>query len=57
VISLSLISTDNPRWHARLHVDRTVTLSPSIWRTKGCRSHFFIRGGRILWARSTQVRR
>ncbi|MFX8036043.1 DUF6527 family protein [Acinetobacter baumannii] len=25
------------------------TLSPSIWRSKGCRSHFFVREGLIVW--------
>ncbi|WP_425373246.1 DUF6527 family protein, partial [Klebsiella pneumoniae] len=25
------------------------TLYPSIWRTTGCRSHFWVRIGRIHW--------
>jgi hypothetical protein len=50
VISLSLIGDDHPRWRSRLHLDGTVTLSPSIWRKRGCRSHFFIRRGKIVWA-------
>lgn len=50
-ISLSLIPHDNPSWRARVLQDGSATLSPSIWRTKGCRSHFFIRNGRVLWAK------
>ncbi|WP_366931770.1 DUF6527 family protein [Paraburkholderia xenovorans] len=25
------------------------TLAPSVDRTVGCKSHFFVRGGRIQW--------
>lgn len=49
-ISLSLIPTDRPSWRAHLHRKGLITLSPSVWRTKGCRSHFFIRSGRVVWA-------
>ena len=51
-ISLSLVPGDSPRWRAILHKNGTLTLHPSIWRTKGCQSHFFIRRGRIIWARA-----
>lgn len=49
VIQLSLLETDSPRW--RLAVDRKdlATLSPSVHRTKGCKSHFFLRAGQIAW--------
>lgn len=53
-ISLSLIPTDRPSWHARIQKDGLITLSPSIWRTKGCRSHFFIRNGRVVWAKAAR---
>lgn len=49
VIQLSLLDADSPRW--QLSVDRKglPTLSPSVHRTKGCRSHFFLRAGQIVW--------
>ena len=25
------------------------TLSPSVWRTDGCRSHFWLRAGMVVW--------
>lgn len=50
VIQLSLIENDRPRWRARVHENRSVTLDPSVWRTRGCFSHFFVRRGRIWWA-------
>jgi hypothetical protein len=49
-IALSLIQTDRPRWRVRHHADGTVSLSPSIWRTRGCCSHFFVRHGKVVWA-------
>jgi hypothetical protein len=49
VIQLSLLETDSPRW--QLSVDRkgVPTLAPSVHRTRGCKSHFFLRAGRIDW--------
>jgi hypothetical protein len=49
VINLNLLKTVRPRWSVKEHPDRTVTLTPSVWRQKGCRSHFFLRRGRIEW--------
>jgi hypothetical protein len=51
IIQLSLIADDRPRWRAHIESDGAVTLHPSVWRTKGCNSHFFVRSGRIKWAR------
>ena len=52
VIKLSLIKNDRPRWRVRLHFNGTVTFHPSIWRNKGCKSHFFLRCGRVFWVRN-----
>lgn len=51
VIQLSLLTNDTPSWRARRHFHGSVTLHPSVWRTKGCRSHFHLRHGRIVWSR------
>lgn len=48
-IYLNLLPDDSPRWKLILHSNGAFSLSPSIWRTEGCRSHFFIRQGRIEW--------
>lgn len=50
-INLSLIPNDRPRWRVTTHWDGTLTLFPSIWRTRGCKSHFFFRRGKIHWVR------
>lgn len=49
VIELNLLKQARPCWTAREHPDGTVSLAPSVWRQKGCRSHFVLRHGRINW--------
>lgn len=39
---------DTPSWQLSGSVKQP-TISPSILRTIGCRSHFFIRGGQVVW--------
>lgn len=56
IISLSLIKTDTPRWQVRVSREGDVTLTPSVWRTKGCRSHFFVRRSRVIWVRDVEHR-
>lgn len=52
-IHLSLVPEDEPNWRLRVDRQGRPTLSPSVWRTRGCRSHFFLRGGHVLWCQST----
>jgi hypothetical protein len=51
VIELNLMEQASPCWSVRKHRNGSVTLMPSVWRTKGCRSHFFIRNSRVVWCR------
>jgi hypothetical protein len=48
-IYLNLLPDDRPLWKLEIHEDGTFSLSPSVWRTTGCRSHFFVRRSRIEW--------
>lgn len=48
-IELLVIDEARPRWDVALDRDGRPTLSPSVWRKKGCRSHFWLRGGRVEW--------
>jgi hypothetical protein len=52
LIELSLHREGRPRWTLNEHADKTVTLSPSVWRTVGCKSHFFFEKSRIRWVKS-----
>jgi hypothetical protein len=51
LIQLSLLREDRPSW--KMHLDRKnrPTLTPSVWRTAGCRSHFILLEGRIIWCK------
>jgi hypothetical protein len=52
VIHISLLKEDSPSWTFNSDSNGMPTLSPSVWRTKGCRSHFFIRRGDVVWCKS-----
>jgi hypothetical protein len=52
MIQLILLPDDSPSWTLSFDHNGLPTLSPSVWRTKGCRSHFFLRAGMIIWFRS-----
>jgi len=51
---MSLVQDDRPRWRVKVYADKTATMVPSVWRVVGCRSHFILFRGRVLWARSRQ---
>ncbi len=51
VLQMSLHRDGRPRWDLTCHEDGSVSLDPSIYRRVGCRSHFFLRRGRIEWFR------
>jgi hypothetical protein len=51
LIQLSLLKNDSPSWSVTFDRYGFATLFPSVWRTKGCRSHFFLRRGAVVWCR------
>ncbi|MGY3858930.1 DUF6527 family protein [Aeromonas hydrophila] len=51
LIQLSLASNGHPRWVVDEGVRRAASLHPSIHRTAGCRSHFFLKQGKVIWCR------
>lgn len=50
-LHMSLLADARPRWALTHHKDGTISLTPSVWRQVGCRSHFFLVQGRIRWCR------
>ena len=46
---MNLLPDENPFWTFTEHPDGSVSLHPSVWRKIGCRSHFFLKKGRIKW--------
>ena len=50
VIQLNLLRETRPCWAFELEPGtQLMTLTPSVNRTGGCRSHFILRGGRVHW--------
>lgn len=50
MIQLNMLKPARPRWDFSMDKIGRISVSPSIWRNKGCRSHFFIRNGDVAWA-------
>ena len=49
IIQLNLLREAKPMWEYSISYNRAITIKPSIWKKAGCRSHFFIRRGKIIW--------
>ena len=48
-LELLLIKEAKPNWSISLGPGDRPTLHPSVWLTKGCKSHFWLRGGKVFW--------
>jgi Family of unknown function (DUF6527) len=48
-LELLVVAEARPRWDVAIDEDGWPSLVPSVWRKKGCRSHFWIRRGRAHW--------
>lgn len=48
-IELMILDEARPRWDIEVDSKRRPTLRPSVWRQTGCRSHFWVRRGQIIW--------
>jgi hypothetical protein len=47
---LNLDPSERPCWEFMRHKWGIISLHPSIHRMVGCRSHFWLRNGQIIWA-------
>ncbi|WP_394339847.1 DUF6527 family protein [Mucilaginibacter conchicola] len=48
ILYTNLIEDHHPFWKYKLN-GKTISLRPSIDRLVGCRSHFFLTDGKIIW--------
>lgn len=51
ILMLSLAKQANPSWRVKWDRLGRPSLSPSVNKTTGCRSHFWLRKGKIEWAK------
>lgn len=52
-IALSLNQERRPSWAVAVDWLERPTVTPSVWQTTGCYSHFWIRAGCIAWCPGT----
>lgn len=55
VLYLNLLEEERPCWRVRSSARAWTTVSPSIWRKTGCKSHFWLREGKIYWCRGLRL--
>lgn len=55
-IYLNLLPDDRPCWRLERGRNQTFSVHPSVWRTTGCCSHFFLRAGKVIWYRGRTAR-
>ncbi|WP_407033011.1 DUF6527 family protein [Polluticaenibacter yanchengensis] len=48
---LNLLEEYKPSWRYQIEKTGFITLTPSINRVVGCKSHFFLRSGKVQWTR------
>ena len=48
LIELNLIPPIRPLWHIS-EIKKRATVAPSVNKTGGCNSHFYIRDGVVIW--------
>lgn len=49
VIHLNLLKNANPCWKFNVTIKKKISISPSVWRTTGCKSHFIVENSKIKW--------
>lgn len=47
-IRLNLLQEESPNWRYKI-TNKSIDVHPSIRRVRGCKSHFWIKNGRIIW--------
>lgn len=49
-LHMNLMKEESPVWSYVIENKKMITIHPSINRIVGCKSHFFIRNGKLVWA-------
>lgn len=51
ILYMSLLEEEFPSWSFTINDKKELSIHPSINRFVGCKSHFFLRQGRVVWAK------
>lgn len=49
IVELPIINEANPRWDFQINPKNKISLYPSVSLNKGCKSHFWVKEGKIIW--------
>ncbi len=49
VLHINLLNDYKPSWIYEMNSRQAITIHPSIHRKVDCKSHFFIREGKVVW--------
>jgi hypothetical protein len=49
-LHMNLVKEYYPYWKFKIDKRNKISLSPSVHRIVGCKSHFFVRYSKIVWA-------
>jgi len=50
-LDMNLLTDERPCWRYSANKRGGASLHPSVWRKIGCKSHFWLRDGKISWCR------
>lgn len=48
-LEMMVLKEVKPRWDVSVDSRGRVSLHPSVWLREGCKSHFWVRSGKIVW--------
>lgn len=48
-LEMMLLKEVKPRWDISVDQKGRVSLHPSVWLREGCKSHFWVKGGKVIW--------
>lgn len=48
-LEMMLLKQVKPRWDISVDQRGHVSLHPSVWFREGCRSHFWLKNGKVYW--------
>jgi hypothetical protein len=48
-LEMILLKAVKPRWDVSVDPRGHVSLHPSVWLREGCKSHFWVRSGKVIW--------
>lgn len=50
-LHMNLLKSQRPCWTVSVGEGGAVSFHPSLWRKTNCKSHFFLKKGRVQWVR------